>query len=271
DYPLQHHDKAKLTCKGNPRRFAQHPAERGSRNPQQSGSPDCRRYFCQLFPPLLHQPDDYRQDQQAMIIGRNIPPCIRHRQAISPEEQDDRSHRQAQKTQMSFPQFRNRLNCFEISRRIYSRTTHSAASINLRAPRPQRSVISASCVSQLYADRISDRALSPIALAFLGSDNRSHTSSASCCGPLAILKCCPSTASMPCAAATDATTSLPIAMASKTLFWIPRAMRSGATTISAPFNQPRISSTLPVTNVPFIPSSRATSSVGARPTMANFA
>ena len=75
---------------------------------------------------------------------------------------------------------------------------------------------------------------------------------------------------MPSAAAEEATTGLPIAIASSTLFWIPRASVSGATTTSAAASHGRVSGTSPVT-ITRSPASDLTDALGARPTIANTA
>ncbi len=72
---------------------------------------------------------------------------------------------------------------------------------------------------------------------------------------------------MPSNAAGEATTGRAIAIASSTLFWIPRAILSGAATTSAAASQDRTSGTAPVTIVRG-PASRRTVSAGLRPTMA---
>ncbi len=65
----------------------------------------------------------------------------------------------------------------------------------------------------------------------------------------------PGTASIPSKAPGEATTGRAIAIASSTLFWMPRAIRSGATTTDAAASQGRTSGTSPVTMTPGRPAS----------------
>ena len=65
--------------------------------------------------------------------------------------------------------------------------------------------------------------------------------------PSATIRSRPGSASMPSNAAGEATTGRAIAIASSTLFWMPRAILSGATTTSAAASQERMSATAPVT------------------------
>ncbi len=80
----------------------------------------------------------------------------------------------------------------------------------------------------------------------------------------------PGSAAIPSKAAAEATTGFAIAIASSTLFWMPRAMRRGATTTSAAASQARTSSTSPVT-ITLSPASFRTASAGLRPTIAKVA
>ena len=76
---------------------------------------------------------------------------------------------------------------------------------------------------------------------------------------------------MPSAACAVTTTGRAIAIASSTLFWMPRAIRKGATAHAACARYGRTSGTLPVTTTPGWRASARTASVGRLPTMVNCA
>ena len=76
----------------------------------------------------------------------------------------------------------------------------------------------------------------------------------------------PSLASIGAAQSAEATTGRPIAIASSTLFWMPRASRSGATTTAACCRYGRTSGTVPVTAT-CSEASAFTAAAGLRPTM----
>ena len=72
---------------------------------------------------------------------------------------------------------------------------------------------------------------------------------------------------MPSSACGDTTTAVAIAIASSTLFWMPRAMRSGATATAACAMYGRTSGTVPVTTTPGSLASSCTAGAGREPTM----
>ena len=74
----------------------------------------------------------------------------------------------------------------------------------------------------------------------------------------------PGVASMPSSACGETTIRLAMAIASSTLFWMPRAMRSGATATSACRMYGRTSGTVPVTVTPGRLPSAVTGGTGAR-------
>ena len=78
-------------------------------------------------------------------------------------------------------------------------------------------------------------------------------------------------ASTPAAARDEQRTGRPIAIASRILFWVPRAMRNGAMLATAPCANGRTSGTVPVTITPGnLPSARM-SAGGSAPMMLSVA
>jgi hypothetical protein len=110
----------------------------------------------------------------------------------------------------------------------------------------------------------------PIRAAFAGSASSPAIARACPSAPSATIRSRPGSASIPAKAAGEAITGRAIAIASSNLFWIPRAIRSGATTTFAAASQVRTSSTAPVTTT-LSPASRRTVPAGLRPTIAKVA
>ena len=99
------------------------------------------------------------------------------------------------------------------------------------------------------------------------SPSRRRTASATSRGRSAVRRCSPGTASTPRAASSLQTTGTAIAIDSRILFWVPRAIRSGATDSAAPARCGRISATVPVTVTPGILPSRRIARDGWAPTI----
>ena len=83
--------------------IAQHPAQRARTNPEQRQSPQLRLQFAKLCLALVNQPPKDRQDQQAMVEGRTVPPDCRHIARIAPEKRKDEGPGNCQIPQRALP------------------------------------------------------------------------------------------------------------------------------------------------------------------------
>ena len=110
--------------------------------------------------------------------------------------------------------------------------------------------------SQSYRSRITRRAFPARRTARCGFRKILITRVANLAGLFSTKRSSPGVARTPSKASLLATTGRPIAIASSTLFWTPRAIRTGATLTAARERNGRTSGTDPVTVIPGSSASR---------------
>ena len=208
--------RASATPPASPSSQAPAPAATSSSPGAQAAGASCRS----SRPPLPDQPADQGQDQQAMVEGRAVPPDRDHVGRVAVEEEEDRRRRRrrGRRDACASPVDAGR------ARLLDRRGSRSCRRPPARRGRPSRRAARAarpsdrpapSCRRAARADRRGARRGRRAGRRSPRPAPR-HSSATS--------RSRPGSASIPSKAAGEATTGRAIAIASSTLFWMPRAM-----------------------------------------------